>query len=109
MTAKNDDLLEIWINCPNKETASQIANALIKERLVACANIFAPIDSLYHWNGKVERDKEVPLLVKSRSSLFKALSDKVEALHPYDVAPIVAVPISETNASYRNWLLTETG
>ena len=109
MTAKNDDLLDIWINCPDKETAAHIANIVITERLAACANIFSPIDSLYHWNGNIERDTEVPLLLKSRSSLFKKLSDKVEALHPYDVPPIVAVPISGTNTAYRNWLLTETG
>lgn len=101
-------MIDVWINCPDDETARTIGRALVEERLAACANVFPAIWSAYHWEGGIETADEVPLLVKSRGALFEALSRRVEALHPYDVPSIVAVPVVRVNEAYARWLEEET-
>lgn len=101
-------MIDVWINCPDDETARTIGRALVEERLAACANVFPAIWSTYHWEGEVESGDEVPLLVKSRGALWAELCRRVEALHPYDVPSIVAVPVVRVNASYARWLDEET-
>jgi len=54
-------IIDIWINCPSREVTHQISEALVAERLAACTNTFADIQSAFHWKGRVERETEVPL------------------------------------------------
>ncbi len=101
-------ILSFTINCPDHDTASDLAEALLSQRIVACANIGATIESRYRWNGDIERTTEVPLTVKTRPALEKEVEAVVKALHPYDVPPIV----HETclaNPTYEEWVRTETG
>jgi periplasmic divalent cation tolerance protein len=102
------NFIDVWINCPDRKTAEKIAEACIGEKLAACANIFAPITSIYSWQGAVERAEEVPLLLKSRRELFLALSELVRSLHPYDVPSIVATDIVLSDPAYAKWLAEET-
>ena len=76
-------------------------------RLAACANVHAPVDSLYHWKGQVERAREVPLTLKARAEHFEALAAAVRALHPYEVPSVLAWPTAATE-DYRAWVLAET-
>lgn len=101
-------ILDVWINCPDAATAQRIADALVEERLVACANVLGPIRSTYHWQGAIERDDEVPLLLKTRAALFDRVVARVEALHPYDVPSILGVPIERVNEAYATWVSGET-
>jgi periplasmic divalent cation tolerance protein len=100
--------VDIWINCPDHETAEKIAEICIDKRLAACANIFAPISSLYRWKGKVEKDGEVPLVLKTRAALFDAVCDAVRANHPYEVPSIVATDLVAVDKDYADWLEAET-
>ena len=68
-------LTALLTNCPDEETADTIASTLIATRLVACANRYAPIASMYRWDDDIEQDTEVPLLVKTRPEL----ADRVAA------------------------------
>lgn len=102
-------LIDIWINCPDSETAQRIADQLLEQRLVACANLYPAIQSRYHWKGQIESDTEYPLLVKSRTRLFDAVCDVVTELHPYETPGIMGIPAERVNDDYRDWLLAETG
>jgi periplasmic divalent cation tolerance protein len=102
-------LLAVWINCPDTATARTIAEALVAERLAACANIHAEIESVYRWKGAIERAREVPLLVKTRAEHFDRLAARVRALHPYETPAIVAQELDRVTDDYRAWLLAETG
>jgi periplasmic divalent cation tolerance protein len=64
------ELIGVWVNCASEEEATMIAEEAVKRRLAACSNIHAPIVSSYHWKGLVENNREVPLLLKTRPSLF---------------------------------------
>lgn len=99
--------LDVWVNCPDRATAEAIAADCIEKRLAACANIFAPIASLYHWKGEVESDEEVPLLLKTRGALFEQLCAAVKAKHPFEVPSIVATELVAIDAAYAAWLEDE--
>lgn len=101
-------IIDIWINCPSGEVAHEISETLVAERLVACTNSFTAIESAFHWKGRVEREKEVPLLVKTREELFDKVCRRVEALHPYETPGVMAVQIKHVNREYRDWVFEET-
>ncbi|HSH43713.1 MAG TPA: divalent-cation tolerance protein CutA [Arenicellales bacterium] len=101
-------LIDVWINCPDADVAHAISEALVAERLAACTNTFAPIQSAFHWKGRVERESEVPLLVKTRDELFDQLCERVRELHPYETPGIMALRIDRVNDDYHDWVLEET-
>lgn len=100
-------MLAMLTNCPDAETADTIAEALILARLAACANRYAPITSLYHWEGAVERATEIPLLLKTRPELAERVEAEIRRLHPYDCPPILRMGL-EANADFLAWIADET-
>lgn len=101
-------IIDIWINCPTDDTAREISEALVAEKLAACTNTFPAIQSAFHWKGKVERETETPLLVKTRRELFDTVCRRVADLHPYETPGIMAVEIAHVNNDYRDWVFEET-
>lgn len=102
-------IIDVWINCPSADVAHEISESLVAERLAACTNTFGAIQSAFHWKGRVERESEIPLLVKTRQDLFDAVCEKVAALHPYETPGIMAVEVKHVNRDYLEWVLEETG
>lgn len=101
-------VLEIWINCPDEETADSISETLIEMRLAACTNRFAEIQSSYHWKGAVASEPEIPLLVKSREDLFEKIAEVVNSIHPYETPAILGIPVEFVNPDFRDWIMSET-
>ena len=96
------------MNCPDEATASAIADRIVGERLAAAANIHAPISSRYHWKGRIERASEVPLVLKTRRSLFETLAARITELHPYETPSIIGFEVALANRAYLAWLIDET-
>ena len=94
----------IFTTCPDKKTANKIADALLKKKLVACANILPGVTSKYWWKGKIEKSNEVLVIMKTRRSLFGKAKRQIEALHPYDVPEILCVRIAEGSRDYLKWI-----
>jgi periplasmic divalent cation tolerance protein len=94
----------VVMTAPNKQEARKIVRTLLEERLIACANILDYVHSIFWWKGKIEEEKEVLVLMKSRRSLFKKLSEKATELHSYDVPEILALPIVEGCQLYIDWM-----
>jgi periplasmic divalent cation tolerance protein len=94
----------VMVTTPSKLEAERIAQHLLEERLIACANIIGPVSSLFHWSGKIEKAEEYLTLMKSRNDLFEKLSEAVKALHSYEVPEILAFPIVEGSKGYLDWL-----
>lgn len=103
-----DDFRSVYITCANEREARDIAGAVLEARLAACANIFGQVESLYWWQGRLEQDNEVALLLKTRASLVTRLMEVVRSRHSYDVPCIVTWPIVEGNHDYLQWLSRET-
>ena len=99
------DPIVVLITAPSKEVGKQIARALLEKELAACVNIISSIDSIYTWEGKICNDEEVLLVVKSRVELFEnQLVPAVQAIHPYRVPEIIALPIKMGAKSYLDWI-----
>ena len=101
-------LIEIRINCPDREAARRIGERLVAARLAASVNIGSPVDSIYRWRETVEHAVEVPLLVRTRAGLFGAVAAEAAAQHPWEVPAITAIEIADATPSYRAWVVAVT-
>jgi periplasmic divalent cation tolerance protein len=102
------DPIVVLVTCGSEEEALKIANALVEVRLAACANLVAPIRSIYRWEGKIWDEKEWLLIIKTQKNKFEALEKKVKSLHSYSVPEIVGLPIVEGSSSYLQWIREST-
>jgi periplasmic divalent cation tolerance protein len=100
--------LQVIVAVPNARVATEIGNALLAQRLCACAQTIGPITSRYRWQGKIETAREYLLLLKTRATLFAAVQQAVRRLHPYAVPEIAAQPLALVHEPYLNWLLEAT-
>ena len=98
------EFLVVYVTAPAGEEAQRLAGALVQEKLAACVNRIPGVESTYTWEGRVERDTEDLLIVKTRADLFDRLKERVRALHGYDVPEIIAVPIVQGSESYLEWM-----
>ena len=97
------EFLVVYITASG-ENATDLASALVCEKLAACVNRIPGVESTYAWEGRVERDTEDLLIVKTRAGLFDRLKERVQALHAYDVPEIIAVPVVEGSEGYLEWM-----
>ena len=104
MTFAPDQPIAVFITAPNKEEATRLADILVERRLAACVQILPAMESVYRWQGKIERQTEVPLIAKTFTSKFAELEREVRALHSYETPEIVAVPLTALSEPYRQWL-----
>lgn len=98
----------VYITAPNHDEALKLAQTLVGERLAACANVLGPITSVYWWDGTLNQDAEVGLVLKTRADLVEALTARVRALHSYDCPCVVALPITGGNPAFLQWIAAET-
>ncbi|GBE36656.1 divalent-cation tolerance protein CutA [bacterium BMS3Bbin07] len=97
----------VFITAPDEEEAARIARTIVEERLAGCVNIVKGIRSIYSWEGKVEDEHEVLMIVKTKRDLFNALEKRVKELHSYSVPEIISLPLVEGSEEYLSWLKHE--
>jgi len=98
----------VFVTVPDEETAEKISRDIVQNGLAACVNIIKDIRSIYMWEGKLEDGKELLLMIKTSSSAFKKLKDRIKTLHPYSVPEVIAIDVIDGNKDYINWVLEET-
>ncbi|MCE4614309.1 MAG: divalent-cation tolerance protein CutA [Desulfurococcales archaeon] len=98
----------VFITAP-RDKAEELSRKLVEEKLAACVNIVNKVDSIYWWEGKVERDSESLLVLKTELGLLGKLAKKVKELHPYEVPEIIALPIIGGNPDYLKWISDSLG
>jgi periplasmic divalent cation tolerance protein len=89
---------------PADADAAAFARTLVAERLAACVNLLAPMESIYEWEGAMQRDTERQLIMKTVRARVDALWQRVRELHPYDVPEFVVLPIVDGSDAYLRWL-----
>ena len=94
----------VFVTTGSVEEAKQIAEVLVDQQLVACVNIVPEILSIYYWQGKVEKDTEAKMIIKTKSSLLNQLTQTVKNMHSYDVCEVTVVPIISGNSDYLKWI-----
>jgi len=100
--------IQISTTTETKEQAQKIALYLVEQKLAACVQISGPIESTYHWKGKVETAGEWLCLIKTLEELFAKVESAIKELHSYETPEIIAVPIVKGSKEYLNWLDKET-
>jgi len=98
----------LYITAQNSEEAKILGTALLEDRLIACVNIVAGIQSMYWWNGSIASDTEVLCIAKTKTSLVPEVIAKVKTLHSYACPCVVALPIIDGNAEFLAWIAHET-
>jgi periplasmic divalent cation tolerance protein len=107
MSPTEPEVRVAFITAPDQEAAAGIARALVEEHLAACVNLLPGIRSVYRWEGAIEEDAEVLLVVKTRADRAAALVDRVVELHPYDVPEVVMLPAVGGSPTYLEWVRKE--
>ncbi len=82
----------------------KLAHKLVGERLAACANVLDGCASVFRWQGEIQSEREIPLLIKTRADRFASLQEAILASHPYELPEIVAMPVEAGFAPYLDWV-----
>jgi periplasmic divalent cation tolerance protein len=99
-----EDAIIVFMTAPSGEEATRLADLLIGAHLAACVQILPEMESVYRWEGNIERQSEILLLAKTTRAKFVDLEREVRALHSYETPEIVAVPIVAGSNPYLEWL-----
>lgn len=102
--ASANEACVLFCTVPSEEVGVAIARALLDEQLVACVNIVPQVRSLYRWQGKIEDERELLLIMKSERARYAQLETRVRALHPYEVCELIALDVSAGSPPYLAWI-----
>ena len=100
----------VIVTCANTSEAQRIARSVVEKRLAACVNILGgAVESIYRWKGRVEKVREVMMLLKTTTKQLAGLEREVKRLHSYDVPEFVVVPIVAGSGEYLEWIAENVG
>jgi periplasmic divalent cation tolerance protein len=94
----------VLITTPSKEEAEKIANYLVENHIVACVNIVEKVNSVFFWQGNIEKAEESLMIIKTKKGVFKKLIEEVRKMHSYTVPEIIALPIIDGFEDYLKWI-----
>lgn len=100
--------LFVYVTAADVAEAERIGRAVVEERLAACANILPGMRSIYWWDGKVNEAHEAVLILKTVPAHLAALTQRVKALHSYEVPCVAALEARPGNPDYFTWIAAET-
>ncbi len=93
---------------PGRAEARSLARALLKNRMAACVQLM-PIASFYTWDGEINDDDEILLLIKTQAELYPALEAFIKEVHSYQVPEIIQLPVVDGSETYLRWIGEVTG
>ena len=96
------------VTCPDPETAGRLATTLVQEGLVACVNQLPEVTSTYLWEGRLQTESEILLLAKTTRTRLALVTNRVHALHPYELPEIMALPVCGGSQRYLDWVRQST-
>ncbi|MGW2837761.1 divalent-cation tolerance protein CutA [Streptomyces sp. NPDC001493] len=100
--------LTVQTTTDSEEKAHALARGAVEARLAACAQVSAPVTSVYHWQNAVETAEEWQVLFKTRTERYDELEEHLRAAHDYDTPEIIATPIVRGSARYLAWVTDQT-
>lgn len=94
----------VMTTLPADADGPAFGRALLGERLAACVNLLAPMESVYRWEGRVEQESERQVIIKTTRDRLNALWDRVRELHPYEIPEFIVLAIADGNEAYLKWV-----
>lgn len=104
MQRQQHQVIIVLVTCPTRTTAQGLARLVVQQRVAACVNVVPGIESVFRWEGKIDRAKEVLLIIKTTKSRFVSLMKTVKQHHPYEVPEMIALPIQAGFQPYLDWV-----
>ncbi len=102
-------IVQITTMTDSAELATTIADTLVRERLAACAQVVGPMDSVYWWQGRMQKATEWQCVLKTRDDLYEKVEARIVTLHSYEVPAIIAVAVAHGSEPYLQWIDSEVG
>jgi periplasmic divalent cation tolerance protein len=101
------DVVLIFTTVADDDRAEQLARRLVDERLAACVNVHPPMVSMYRWQGKLERDSERQMVIKTTRDRVSALEARLTQLHAYELPEFIVVNVADVSPAYLKWVKTD--
>lgn len=98
------DFIFVYVTFASKNEAETVAETLLEQHLVSCANIFEPCTSVYRWKGQIHKATEAVCIFKSIRENYPELQEEIKKLHSYEVPCIVALPVLDGLPDFLNWI-----
>jgi periplasmic divalent cation tolerance protein len=105
---KTPPAILVLTTLPDQDAARSLARQLVAARLAACVNVLSPCQSFYRWQGVLNEDGEVPVIIKTTAENYGRLEQFVRERHPYDLPELVAINITHGLPEYLAWVAAET-
>ncbi len=102
------DAIVVLTTVSNEDEAVTLVRELLYRRLVACGTLVPGARSLYRWQGQVADEREVLILLKTRSARVAQLQAAFKELHPYKVPELLALSVDTGLEKYLEWINGET-
>ena len=96
-------MLIVLTTTPTIKEAEILAEKILEKRLAACVQILPQMISVYIWEGKVQKENEYLMLIKTLPEKWEELRDFIAANHSYDVPEIVSIDAAKVSQSYLDW------
>lgn len=98
----------VFTTLPDGAAARELVRQLVERRIVACGTVLDGVRSIYWWKGDVTEEREALVMLKTTGVRWPDLVAAVEALHPYDLPELLAVPVDQGLPRYVKWIVEET-
>lgn len=93
-----------YVTVPDDAVAKRLARGLVENKFAACVNIIPQLTSIYEWEGKIQEELELLLMIKTRTEKVDALTKYVKENHPYTICEVISLPIQNGNSDYLKWI-----
>jgi periplasmic divalent cation tolerance protein len=97
-------MIYIFWTAPGIEEAKRLSKQLVEKKWVACASILPNVLSIYHWDGKIQEEYEVKVILKTEKRLFDQVRSFIQEESSYDVSEISMIKIDDANPNYEKWV-----
>jgi periplasmic divalent cation tolerance protein len=102
------DIVIVLTTAPADGRADELAQRLVDERLAACASVSPPMVSVYRWKGRLEREAERQIVVKTTRDRLAALEGRLKEIHSYDLPEFLVLAVDQGSAAYLGWVVEQT-
>jgi periplasmic divalent cation tolerance protein len=104
-----EQVILVLSTCPDESVARRIAEVLVSERLASCVNRIAGVRSSYFWDGILQDDREILLIIKSTAGQATKLERRLNELHPYELPEFIVTSVTGGNERYLDWIRRHVG
>lgn len=94
----------VYVTTPDREVAVQLAHGAVRAGLAACANIIPGMTSVYQWEGRLNEDQEVVLILKTTEEAVSDLTSFIKTRHPHKTPSVMALPVTGGNSQFLEWI-----